>query len=61
MGTEDWVLKVTKLITNTKKQRLKILISGYILKNTILKKKTKTKMKQNKSKTQSHRNYNIYI
>ena len=24
MGTEDWVLKGTKLITNTKKQRLKI-------------------------------------
>ena len=24
MGTEDWVLKGTKLITNTKKQRLNI-------------------------------------
>ena len=24
MGTEDWVLKGTKVITNTKKQRLKI-------------------------------------
>ena len=24
MGTEDWVLKGTELITNTKKQRLKI-------------------------------------
>ena len=24
MGTEDWVLKDTKLIANTKKQRLKI-------------------------------------
>ena len=24
MGTEDWVLKGTKLITNTKKQRLKL-------------------------------------
>ena len=24
MGTEDWILKDTKLITNTKKQRLKI-------------------------------------
>jgi len=50
MGTEDWVLKVTKLITNTKKQRLKILISGYILKNTVLKKnknKNETKQKQN--------------
>ena len=26
VGTEDWVLKVTKLTINTKKQRLKILI-----------------------------------
>ena len=24
MGTEDWILKGTKLITNSKKQRLKI-------------------------------------
>ena len=24
MGTEDWILKGTKLIRNTKKQRLKI-------------------------------------
>ena len=24
MGTEDWILKGTKLITNTKEQRLKI-------------------------------------
>ena len=24
MGTEDWVLKGTKLITNTKKRRLKM-------------------------------------
>jgi len=43
MGTEDWVLKGTKLITNTKKQRLKIQSRGWILKNTILKKKTKSK------------------
>ena len=42
MGTEDWVLKGTKLITNTKKQRLKISSRGWILKNTILKKKTKS-------------------
>ena len=38
MGTEDWVLKGTKLITNTKKQRLKIQSRGWIFKNTILKK-----------------------
>ena len=35
MGTEDWVCEGTKLITNTKKQRLK----GWIFKNTILKKR----------------------
>ena len=46
MGTEDWVLKGTKLITNTKKQRLKIYSRGWILKNTILKKRKK-----------SHKNY----
>ena len=40
MGTEDWVLKGTKLITNTKKQRLKIQSRGQSLKDTILKKKT---------------------
>ena len=40
MGTEDWVLKGTKLITNTKKQRLKIQ-SSWNFKNTILKKEEK--------------------
>ena len=68
MGTEDWVLKGTKLITNTKKQRLKILSRGEILKNTILK-KTKTKNTKNKNKTNKtknkqkncHRNYKIHI
>ena len=40
MGTEDWVLKGTKLITNTKNQRLKIQNRGLTLKNTILKKKS---------------------
>ena len=44
MGTEDWVLKGTKLITNTKRQRLKIQSRGWILKNTILKKKKVTKI-----------------
>ena len=52
MGTEDWILKGTKLITNTKKGRLKIQSRGYTLKNTILKKK------KNKIKSQ---NYKIYI
>ena len=49
MGAEDWVLKGTKLITNTKKKRLKIFSKGWIFKNTILKEK------------KSHKNYKIYI
>ena len=68
MGTEDWVLKGTKLITNTKKQRLKIQSRGEILKNTILKKQTKKKNKKQKrnpkktkSKRKSHRNYKIQL
>ena len=32
MGTEDWVLKGTKLITNTKKQRLKCRVESGISK-----------------------------
>ena len=39
MDTENWILKGTKFITNSKKQRLKIQSRGQILKNTILKKK----------------------
>ena len=41
MGTKDWILKGTKLITNTKKQRLKIQSRRQTLKNTILKKQNK--------------------
>ena len=41
MGTEDWILKGTKFITNTKKQRLKIYSRGQALKNTILKEQNK--------------------
>ena len=41
MGTEGWILKGTKLITNTKKQTLKIQSRGQILKNTILNKQNK--------------------
>ena len=37
MSTEDWILKGTKLITNTKKQRLKIQSKGQTLKTVILK------------------------
>ena len=41
MGTEDWIIKGTKLRTNTKKQRLKIQSRGQTLKNMILKMQTK--------------------
>ena len=43
MGTEDWVLKGTKLIANAKKQRLKIQSRVWNFKNTILKKRRKKK------------------
>ena len=42
MGTEYWILKCPKLISNTDKQRLKIQSRGQTLKNTILRTKTKT-------------------
>ena len=48
MGTEDWVLKGTKLTTNTKKQRLKFQSRGWIFKNTILKKRRRRKNKVTK-------------
>ena len=43
MGTEDWILKGTKLITKIEKQRLKIQSRGQTLKNTMLKKQNKIK------------------
>ena len=49
MGTEDWVLKGTKLILNTKKQRLKIQSRGWIFKNTILKKRRRRRIKKKKA------------
>ena len=48
MDTEDWILKGTKLITNTKKQRLKIQSRGQTLKNTILKKNHQSYLKNMK-------------
>ena len=51
MGTEDWVLKGTKFITNTKKQRLKTESRVWNFKNTILKKRKK------KRKRNSRKNY----
>ena len=37
MGTEDWVLKGTKLVTNTEKQKLKIYSRVWNFKNTVIK------------------------
>ena len=42
MGTEYWILKCPKLISNIQKQRLKIQCRAQTLKNTILKTKTKS-------------------
>ena len=53
MGTEDWVLKGTKLITNTKKQRLKIQSKVWNFKNTMLKKRRRKRKRGEKS----HKNY----
>ena len=44
MGTEDWILKSTKLITNTKKQRLKIQSLDSQKYNIKKKKNTTTKI-----------------
>ena len=59
MGTEDWVLKGTKLITNTKKQKLKIQSRVWNFKNTMLQKRRKKKKEREKKK--DHKNYKIYI
>ena len=48
MGTEDWILKGTKLITQTKKQRLKIQRLD----------SQKYNIKETK---ENHKNYKIYI
>ena len=44
MGTKDWILKGTKLITNTKKQRLNIQSLDSLKNNTKNAKKIKTKI-----------------
>ena len=62
MGTEDWVLKGTKLITNTKKQRLKIQRRGWIFQKYNIKEKKKKEKKKTKSQElflKKHKN--IYI
>ena len=44
MGTEDWVLNGTKLITNIKKQRLKVYSRRFQKYNIKEKKKKKSKI-----------------
>ena len=58
MSTEDWILKSTELITNTKKQRLKIQSRGQPLKNAILKIQNKTK--QNKKNTKQNKSQKLF-
>ena len=53
MGTEDWVLKGTKLVTNIQKQKLKIQSRVCNFKNTMLKKRRR----KIKRKKKSHKNY----
>jgi len=48
MGTEDCVLKGTKLITNTKKEILKFWSIVWIFKYTILKKRRRRRKKSHK-------------
>ena len=55
MGTEGWVLKDTNLITNTKKQRLKILSRVWNFENTVLKER-----KKREKKTRSQKLFYIY-
>ena len=50
MGTEDWVVKGTKLTTNTKKQNLKIQSRVWNFKNIMLKKRRKKKREREKEK-----------
>ena len=67
MGTEDCILKGTKLITNTKKKRLKNLEQRLDSQKYNIKKKPKPKQtnKQKPPKKQTkntnHRNYKKYI
>ena len=55
MGTEDWVLKGTKLVTNTQKQKLKIQSRVWNFKNTMLKKRRR-KRKREKTNKQTKTN-----
>ena len=59
MGTEDWVLKGTKLITNTEKQKLNIQSRVWNFKNSMLKKRRRKRKreKQTNKQKQCRKNY----
>ena len=50
MSTEEWVLKGTKLVTNTCKQKLKIYSRVWNFKNTMLKKRRRKRKRERKKK-----------
>ena len=50
MSTEEWVLKGTKLVTNTYKQKLKIYSRVWNFKNTMLKKRRRKRKRERKKK-----------
>ena len=53
--------KGTKLITNTKKLKLKSYSRVWNFKNTMLKKRRRKKRKRKRKKKQGHKNYKKYI
>ena len=57
MGTEDLVLKGTKWVTNTQKQKLKIQSRVWNFKNTMLKKRRRKRKREKEETKQSHKNY----
>ena len=59
MGTEDWVLKGTNLVTNTQKQKFKIQSRVCNFKNTMLKKRRRKRKRKNEQqqKKQGCKNY----
>ena len=61
MGTEGWVLEGIKLITNTKKQRLKIQSRGWIFKNTILKKRRSRRKTKSQELLKNNNHKKIYM
>ena len=55
MSTEEWVLKGTKLVTNTYKQKLKIYSRVWNFKNTMLKKRRRKRKREKTNKQKQTR------